>query len=116
MPRLPTIRVIGSQDISTSRDFSVPLDALGRSLIAKVQSPRDASEVNEALVRARFVARGELAAFVAPLRFLVHGAHGDLAQTAHHVAVDAADGRRYLRARRLVHERHELVRETGHRA
>jgi hypothetical protein len=31
------MRVIGSHDISTSRDFSVPLDALGRSLIAKVR-------------------------------------------------------------------------------
>src|SRR5579885_762286 len=100
MPRLPTIRVIGSHDISTRRDFSVPPEVSGRSLMATV---------GLLLVRAGLVAGGELGAAVAPLRFLVRGAHRDLAQAAHHVAVDPADGRAELRARRLVHERHELV-------
>src|ERR1700750_71654 len=94
MPRLPTILVMGSQVISVSS---------GAASVV-IASPR------------LLVAGAEFGALHAPLRFLVRGLGGEIAQAADHRAVHAARGRRHGRARRLVHERHELVREAGHRA
>src|SRR6478609_6737121 len=94
MPRLPTILVMGSQVISVSS---------GAASVV-IASPR------------LLVAGAEFGALHAPLRFLVRGLSGETAETADHRAVHAARGRRHGRARRLVHERHELVREAGHRA
>src|SRR5258705_11421184 len=59
---------------------------------------------------------GELGALVAPAWFLVDSALGDAAQTADHGPVQTRRGARELAARRLVHERHELVREPRHGA
>src|SRR6202044_2927829 len=52
----------------------------------------------------------------APLGFLVRGARGEAAQAADDRAVHTAGGGGDRRARRLVHERHELVGEPRHRA
>src|ERR1700694_699140 len=83
MPRLPTIRVIGSHETSTS----VPdLDG-GASFSTTVM--RQFSSV-----RGRPVAGGELGPRVTPLRLLVDGRVGHLAQRANRSAVDADDARR----------------------
>src|SRR5262245_2233629 len=59
---------------------------------------------------------GEFLTVVAPLGLLVDGPRGDPPQAADRRAVEA-DGRRgEVPARWLVHERHELVRETRHGA
>src|ERR1035438_5923093 len=102
MPRLPTIRVMGSQAISVSWALS---EVVGISFSTVVI-------VSPSLL----VAGAEFRALRAPLRFLVRGAGGEAAQAADHGAVHSAGGRGHRRARRLVHERHELVGEPRHRA
>src|ERR1700677_1185168 len=92
MPRLPTIRVIGSQAISVSSGVSV------------IVSPR------------LLVASEQFGALRAPLRFLVDGLRRDVAKGADDAAVHAAGRGRHACARWLGHERHELVGEPGHRA
>src|SRR5579862_5256895 len=101
MPRLPTILVIGSQVISVSSDWSAPCASFSTVVI---RSPR------------LLVAGAEFGALHAPLRFLVHRLGGEAPQAADHRAVHPAGGGGHGRARRLVHERHELVREAGHGA
>src|SRR3954452_11846610 len=98
MPRLPTIRVIGSHAISTS-----PLASF--VLVVAIGLPPLA-----------LVAGQELGTGRAPLRFLVDRLRGDAAQTTDRTAVDTARHRRHPCTGRLVHERHELVGEAGHRA
>src|SRR5919112_2419624 len=100
MPRLPTMRVIGSQAIST-RPSPVP----ARSVVVIVPP-----------LPVGTVAGGQLSAGLAPLRLLVHRLGGDVTQGADDRAVHAAGRGRHLAAGRLVHERHELVREPGHGA
>src|SRR6478735_11352683 len=58
----------------------------------------------------------EFGAGRAPLRFFVDRPTGHVPQAADHRAVESRRGRRDGGARWLVHERHELVREAGHRA
>src|SRR6478735_1919553 len=58
----------------------------------------------------------ESGAAMPPLRLLVDGLTGDVAQAADDGTVHAGCGGRHLAARRLVHERHELVRKAGHGA
>src|SRR5215472_15993946 len=94
MPRLPTILVMGSQVISVSS---------GAASVV-IGSPR------------LLVAGTEFGALHAPFGLLVHGLGGKAPQAADHGAVHAARGRRDGRARGLVHERHELVREARHPA
>src|SRR3984957_20305457 len=102
MPRLPTIRVMGTQVISVSSASPAPEVSFSVAVIAT--SPR------------LLVAGAEFRALHAPLRLLVRRLGGEAPEAADNRAVHAAGGRRYGRARRLVHERHELVREAGHRA
>src|SRR5512144_1752044 len=99
MPRLPTILVIGSQDMSTM------LGACGSTL------SRVAIVPPLLVAPARLVAGGQLAAVVAPPRLLVLRAVRDAPQPADRRPVDALDGRREAAAGRRVHERHELVGE-----
>src|SRR5580704_11050263 len=101
MPRLPTILVMGSQVISVSWACSAAGTSFSRVVI---ESPR------------LLVAGAEFRALHAPLRFLVRGASGETTQAAYHRAVHATGGRRHGRARRLVHEGHELVGEARHGA
>src|SRR5690349_11427140 len=96
MPRLPTIRVIGSQAISTSSVFT--------AVMAYLSSPGPGR------------AGGELLARPAPARLLVEGLGGDVAQPLDGPAVRADHLGGQLAAGRLVHERHELVREARHGA
>src|ERR1700684_4399049 len=99
MPRLPTIRVIGSHDISTTLGSSV--------VVIAVPSPSSPGLL---------IAAEQLGTLRAPLRLLVRGLRGEAAQGPDHGPVHAAGGGGHLRPWRLVHERHELVREAGHRA
>src|SRR3954447_26017676 len=101
MPRLPTMRVIGSHAMSTMR----PASGLTGSRVAAMSVPP-----------ARVVARGQLRLVVPPLGLLVDGLVGDRAQTPDGLAVDVDQVRGHAAAGRGVHERHELVREAGHRA
>src|ERR1700730_2759961 len=60
------------------------------------------------------VSRAQFRARMTPLRFFVNGGLGQRAQSADGAAI-GADGRAGdLRSRWLIHERHELVRETRH--
>src|SRR5258708_23976127 len=58
----------------------------------------------------------EFRAGMPPLWFFVHRATCDVAKVADDRAVHTRCRRGNLPARRFVHERHELVREAGHRA
>src|ERR1700746_3185815 len=105
MPRLPTIRVIGSQDISTRPVSSAAVIALPfRWYLGTPGSP------------ALLVAGQKLVALLAPLGFLVGGLRREAAQRPDDRAVEGACGGRDPRPGRLVHERHELVGEAGHGA
>src|ERR1700677_3279911 len=92
MPRLPTIRVIGSQAISVSSGVSV------------IVSP------------CLLVDSEQFGALRAPRRFFVDGLSRDGAQSADNAAVHAARRGLTPGTGRLVHERHELVREPAHGA
>src|ERR1700680_2967748 len=105
MPRLPTILVIGSQDTSTRTGSLVLVGSFSTTVMAQFSS-----------VRGRPVAGGELGPRVTPPGLLVDSRVGDLPQCPDRGAVDADHTRRQVRARRLVHERHELVREPRHGA
>src|SRR5689334_10178798 len=98
MPRLPTILVTGSHAISTRSGFSLAV------VIESAPSP------------VGLVAGQQLVALGAPFRLLVHRLHGEAAQCPDDRAVHAAGRGGHLRPGRLVHERHELVREAGHGA
>src|SRR6476646_2862478 len=107
MPQLPTIRVIGSHAISTrlpSCSAPGPLPSLTCVAIRSVSSPIGP------------VAGVDVTPRMAPLRFLVDGALGDAPQRTEHRAGKSAGAGGHPAARRLVHERHELVGEPGHRA
>src|SRR3954447_25024581 len=106
MPRLPTMRVIGSHDMSTT----LPASGL---ISSRVAIPLPPSRLTGP---ARLVAGGQLVAVVPPLGFLVDRLVRDPAQLAHHRAVYAGHGRGHAAAWRRIHERHELVREARHRA
>src|SRR3954453_842767 len=99
MPRLPTMRVIGSHAMSTRP--SVPTVGVW---------------VDIALPPLTLVAGEELLAGLAPLRLLVDGLVRDAPEPPDDGAVHAAGGRRHPPAGWLVHERHELVGEARHRA
>src|SRR5215208_803671 len=103
MPRLPTIRVTGSHDMSTMLRFS----GMTRSRVA----------IPTLLISPAGVVPGrQLGAVMAPLRFLVRGLVGVPAHQPDErsVGLDHHSGDRG--AGWLVHERHELVGEAGHRA
>src|SRR3954451_5269746 len=105
MPRLPTMRVIGSHDMSTTWPAS-----------GSMRSRTAMSDLLALVAPPRAVARGELATVPAPLGLLVHGLVGDPAQLADDRSVDPAHRRGHAAAGRCVHEGHELVGEAGHRA
>src|SRR5689334_6933445 len=102
MPRLPTIRVIGSQAISMRSACLAWVASFSVAVI--VRSPR------------LLVAGAELGALGAPGRLLVGRALGEAAQRADDGAVHTAGGAGHAGTGRLVHERHELVGKARHRA
>src|SRR3954470_4284317 len=104
MPRLPTMRVIGSHAIST-RPVFWPVVGFGAVAVMAGLSERGG-----------LVAGAQPPALRPPAGFLVDGLRRDVAQLADHHPVGAARGPGDLASRRGVHERHELVGEAGHRA
>src|SRR5579875_554893 len=121
MPRLPTIRVIGSQDISTRVRSS--LSAGGLSTVAmffSLFSLPGRTAARRALrvlsVAPRTVTGGQLRTPVTPAGLFVHSVVGEVPQRPDQPPVQAGDPRRELASRRLVHEGHELVREARHGA
>src|ERR1700683_3550465 len=109
IPRLPTMRVIGSQFISTRFRLLVGVTAPGCKVVAIYF-------ILSTLVGPRPVAGSELEAAMTPLRLFVNCRVGDPAQGANHAAIDADRGGRKHCTGRLVHERHELVRKSRHGA
>src|SRR4029450_1418246 len=105
MPRLPTILVIGSHAISTG---SSPPAAAAVSSVAVMasSSPLPLGPVTS----------GQLAARLPPFGLRIDGVERDTAQRPDNGPVQDRRAGRDLAARRLVHERHELVREPGHGA
>src|SRR5687768_6812564 len=103
MPSDPTMRVTGSHDIS----LTVTFWSMGLSAVA-ISLP----------LPALLVAGGELAAVVPPLGLLVELLLDRVpARAAQDRAVgELRDVRRAPAVRVLVHERHVLVGEAGHRA
>src|ERR1700733_4492720 len=108
MPRLPTIRVMGSQFISTRlRFFCGTSDKVsGYVAIAIFLS----------LVCRWAIASGEFGPAVPPSRLFVQGGVGEAAHGPNKVAIGANDICRELCSGRLVHERHELIRKPRHGA
>src|ERR1700761_174413 len=94
---------MGSQVISVSSAAAAP-SAVSFSGAVVIASPR------------LLIAGAEFGTLHAPLRLLVHRLGGEAPEAAYDRAVHAAGGRGDRGARGLVHEWHELVRETGHRA
>src|SRR5690349_19089346 len=106
MPRLPTMRVIGSHDISVrSVSFELGPDGVGRDWVVVIGS-----------TSSRLVAGLQLGTTLTPLRFPVEGVLGESPQRLHGFAVHRAARGRDPPAGWFVHERHELVREARHRA
>src|ERR1700678_1665177 len=99
MPKLPTIRVIGSHAIST-RPFSSSVNFL-----TTIALPPDL-----------LVAGGQVAARGAPFRFVVQCVRRDPTEPPDRIAVQAAGQGRDAGPGRFVHERHKLVGEAGHGA
>src|ERR1700722_5309218 len=99
MPKLPTIRVMGSQAISTRPSLSSV-----KFLVAIVLPPNF------------LVAGRQLTARCAPLRLVIERVGGDLAQTPDGPAVQAAGQGRDTGTGRFIHERHEFVGEARHGA
>src|SRR3954471_755852 len=58
----------------------------------------------------------EFGAGMPPARLFVDSAAGDVPEAADHRPVQARHGRGDVRNGWFIHERHELVREAGHRA
>src|SRR5580704_5227860 len=85
IPRLPTIRVIGSQFISTS--FLEPVGVLFAPIV--VVPMFSAPPFHCFLVRSGSITSGQFWPRMAPLRFLIHGGVGESAQRSNGLAVDA---------------------------
>src|SRR5215470_3191355 len=101
MPRLPTMRVIGSQDISTS--LRVPVGAARSGKVVVVIMPFLSSRVR---VCRGTIAGCEFVFLMSPLRLFVQSALRKGTQRSHHAAIDADRAGRELGAGRLVHEQH----------
>src|SRR5580692_9489803 len=105
MPRLPTIRVIGSQFISTRFLF-----LLGTSLVGAVTVliRRSFGFSVEWSVRSRVVSGGQFRAGMSPLRFFIDGILGYRAQSTNGSAIctDRCGGD--SSSRRFIHKGHEL--------
>src|SRR5262245_54504075 len=111
MPRLPTIRVIGSQDISTS--FRSPLGAsrFGWVAVAIGSLLPGAGSVGRGMVTG-----GQLGSALPPLRLPVERRVGEAAEPPDQLAVHPDEARGEDAAGGLVHEGHELVGEARHGA
>src|ERR1700761_5254712 len=113
MPRLPTIRVIGSQDISLTTTFC-PVSTAMSSLQSHAAVAVNGGRLSPPLL----IAGGQCVATTPPLRFDVEvGLDVALAEESDDRAVgELHDVRGHAAPSILVHERHVLVGEPGHRA
>src|SRR6185312_1957403 len=111
MPRLPTIRVMGSQFMSTSVRFPF-WPAKEVSVVTAI-----CSVLSHSIPVSRgHITCGESRSFVAPFGLSITAVICDGTQRTDHRAVYAYRARRQFRAWRFVHKRHELVWESWHRA
>src|SRR5690606_13969461 len=101
MPRLPMIRVTGSQDISTSWLWDVVLAIAMVRLLS---------------MRVWVVPGGQDVPVVMPLRFLVHRAVGQGAEDPDEKPVGPVERRGEGGAGRLIHEGHEAIGKSRHGA
>src|SRR4051812_42671522 len=104
MPRLPTIRVIGSQFISTRFFFFPETSGCAVNCVLMLRFP-------SSLERLRMIAGGEFGTGMPPLRFFVERVLGDGTQRSDHSSIGSRSTGGDFGTGRLVHERHELVRE-----
>src|ERR1700686_191774 len=107
MPRLPTMRVMGSQFISTRLRCFSSSSGMVSGYVAMAWSSLEWLGVGTVWM----VAGGELRAVVAPLGFLIDGGVGDAAEGADHTTVATDDCGRDHGSGRFVHEGHEFVGE-----
>src|ERR1700683_1313452 len=119
MPRLPTMRVIGSHDISLmSGALAAGLGGAavwvsGTSIVVAIWGLLRISDVGVVL---RFVTGGQPRIRMPPLGFLVQSMLGDIAESLDDGSVGFAHGARDERAGRRIHEGHEFIRESRHGA
>src|ERR1700690_3134089 len=99
MPRLPTMRVMGSQAISTR-----PLPSLVNFLVAIALPP------------CFLVAGHKFPAWHPPLGLVFQGVRGYATQAPDGAAVEPAGHGGHACPRWLIHEGHEFVGEAGHGA
>src|ERR1700683_932262 len=119
MPRLPTMRVIGSQFIST-RFF----DLLGTSCVGAVMVligiaplPSQSGFCSMAvLIGSRVIPGGQFRAGMPPLRLFVYGVLGYGPQRTDRAPIHADSGAGNMGAWRFIHKWHELVGEARHGA
>src|SRR5580700_7634478 len=113
MPRLPTMRVMGSQFISTRLRFFSSSSEMVSGNVAMAWS-----SLKWLLGGGAFwtVASCQFRTPVAPLRFLVDGRVGDAAKCPDHAPIASYERGGEHASRRLVHEWHELIGKAGHGA
>src|SRR3954452_15556520 len=110
MPRLPTIRVIGSHDISTTFRLGDLVSRLGVVTVAMVYLLLVVGSV----VGRGDIPGGELAAAMPTPRLLVRRLVRHRAEAADDLAVERDEGGGHDGAGGFVHDGHELVGEAGH--
>src|SRR5277367_3110273 len=108
IPKLPTIRVIGSQFISTRLRFFWGTSGRVSGNVAMAFSFR--------LVGRWTIASGQFRPAVPPSRFFVQRGIGNAAHGSDETAIGANHVRRKLCSWWLVHKRHELVGKAWHGA
>src|ERR1700680_295732 len=113
MPRRPTMRVMGSQFISTRLLFFSSSSEMVSGNVAMAWS-----SLKWLLGVGAFwtIASCQFRTIVAPLRFLVDGRVGNTAQSTDHAPVAADERGGEHASGRLVHKWHELIGEAGHSA
>src|SRR5258708_10690237 len=105
MPRLPTIRVIGSQFISTRFFFLLEISWLGAAIVLISIAPFRFS------VASGVVSGREFRSWVTPLGLFVDRVLSDGSQRTNRASVNADRAAGDVTAGRFVHKRHELVGE-----
>src|SRR5947209_16827088 len=108
MPRLPTMRVMGSQFSSTRFRFLAGVPVSGSVIVAIfviLSLCSFARRSGRVCARSGVVAGDEFAAAAAPLGLAIDGIVGNRAQRADHLAVKRERGGRKSRARGFVHKR-----------
>src|SRR5580700_864111 len=122
MPRLPTIRVIGSQFISTRLPFLLGVSLVGavmvliRSLLYLLHALCSLHLSVILSIGSWMVSGGQFSPRMTPLGFFVHRGLSQGAQSTNRAAIGTNGCAGDPRARWLIHEGHELIRKAGHGA